>query len=137
MKLLLRQPDVIAFDNETLANVTPEGFSKIQDAVKQGARFVVFPYCISLLVITMQRHSRIYFVQPKETAFGHALGFAMISLVCGWWGVPWGPIYTLDALYACARGGRNKTNEVLVALRRIHHDVAGDKAATDFFKTLK
>jgi hypothetical protein len=125
------------FDTEALAAVTPEEFSKIQEAVKSGARFVVFPYCISLLLITMQRHSNVYFVQAKESVWGHALGFALISVLCGWWGLPWGPIYTLDALYACARGGRNKTSEVLVALRRIHHAAAEDKTATDFFKTLK
>jgi len=44
------------------------------------------------------------------------LGFTLLSLVLGWWGIPWGPIYTVQSLWVNAQGGRDVTREVAAAL---------------------
>jgi len=127
---------MVIFDEESLAAITPEQFRAMQDAIKRGARFLAFPYCVSLIVVTMQRRSRIYFVEPKESLLPQSIYFSMVSLVFGWWGIPWGPIYTIDAIAACLRGGRNVTNEVMVSLRRLHAAIATDQSATTFLSGL-
>ena len=38
------------------------------------------------------------------------------ALLFGWWGIPWGPIWTIGSLVTNLRGGRDITREVLQAL---------------------
>jgi hypothetical protein len=86
---------------------------QIQAEIDRGARFVLFQYCVSIIVMTFKRPSEIYFVRPGESAFGTGLRFSLISAVAGWWGIPWGPVYTIQSLWVNAKGGRDVTHEVM------------------------
>ena len=33
--------------------------------------------------------------------------------VLGWWGIPWGPIWTISTIVTNLRGGRDVTNDVV------------------------
>jgi len=90
----------------------------IESEVQQGAKFVMFQYCISVLVITFKRASDIYYIRPGQSAFTKGLPFTLLSLVAGWWGIPWGPIYTIQALVVNSGGGKDVTSEILASVRR-------------------
>lgn len=81
-----------------------------------GGRFVFYKYCVSVIVLTFQRPSDIYFVRGGESAFAKGLGYSALTLLLGWWGIPWGPIYSVGALATNFRGGHDVTNEVLADL---------------------
>lgn len=89
----------------------------IDRELARGARFVVFEYCISILIMTFRRSSAVHFVVRGEGTLGKSLPFTLLSLLLGWWGIPWGPIYTVGAVAKNLRGGRDVTAEVLAALR--------------------
>ncbi|HEX4964421.1 MAG TPA: hypothetical protein VF173_26625 [Thermoanaerobaculia bacterium] len=95
-----------------------EGATKeqIQLEVQHGAKFVIYQYCISVLVITFKRPSDIYYVRPNESAVTQGLGFTLLSLLAGWWGIPWGPIYTIQSVWVNFHGGRDVTQSVLTSL---------------------
>ncbi len=97
-----------------------EGLSagELNSELQRGAKFVSYQYCISLLVVTFKRFSNIYFVRAGESALGKVLGYTAISLLLGWWGIPWGPIYTIQSLLTNLRGGKNLTQEVVAALNK-------------------
>jgi hypothetical protein len=82
----------------------------------RGARFVIFEYCISILVMTFKQPSSIYFIRGGESAFGKGLKYSLLSLLLGWWGIPWGPIYTIWALVVNMKGGTDVTQEVIAGL---------------------
>lgn len=86
---------------------------QIHLAVERGAKFVVFQYCISVLVMTFKRSSDVYFIRPGHRAFPPRIGYSILSLLLGWWGFPWGPIYTVQAFWNNALGGLDLTPEVL------------------------
>ena len=86
--------------------------------LQRGARFVVYQYCISIIVMTFKRPSSIYFVRAGEGAVSKGLGFSLISLLLGWWGVPWGPIYTVGSFITNFKGGKDVTREVLATIRQ-------------------
>lgn len=86
---------------------------QVQQEVQRGGRFVMYQYCISVLVMTFKRPSSIYFLRAGEGAIGKGLGFSGLSLLLGWWGIPWGPIYTLQSFWVNFRGGRDVTREIL------------------------
>jgi hypothetical protein len=96
-----------------IKNIDGLSVAQIQSMVNQGGKFVVFPYTISILVMTFQRSSDIYFIQPGEGTAKYSWGFALINLVLGWWGFPWGPIYTIGAIHKHIIGGKEVTAEVL------------------------
>src|SRR5712664_1273385 len=91
-------------------NVSPE---QLKAELNAGGRFVIYQYCISLLVVSFKRASSIYFIHPGDNAFTKGLPFSLISLVLGWWGIPWGAIWTISTIVTNLRGGRDVTNEVV------------------------
>lgn len=86
---------------------------EIYRAVEHGAKFVVYQYCVSVIFITYNRTSNIYFVRPGHTALLPRIGYSLLSLLLGWWSVPWGPIRTTQALWHNAIGGRDLTPELV------------------------
>jgi hypothetical protein len=84
----------------------------INQALNEGAKFVLFQYCISILIMTFKRSSAIYFVRAGESTISKSLPFTLISFFFGWWGIPWGPIYTIGSIYTNLSGGKDVTQEV-------------------------
>lgn len=86
---------------------------QIHLAVEHGAKFVAFQYCVSPILRTYKRTSDVYFVRPGHLALAPRIGYSVLSLFFGWWGFPWGPIYTVQALWNNVIGGLDVTPEVL------------------------
>jgi len=84
--------------------------------LQRGARFVFFQYCVSILVMTFKRSSGIYFVRHGESVVTRGLPWTLVSLLLGWWGIPWGPIWTVSTVYRNLSGGRDVTSEVVASL---------------------
>ena len=67
--------------------------------LKNGAKFAVFQYCISILVMRFRRNSDIYFIKAVESITKHSIEFTLLAFFAGWWGIPLDPIYSVDSLY--------------------------------------
>ena len=93
----------------------PKGLTvaQMKEEVSQGAKFVLFQYTISILVVTFKRGTDVYYIRPGESAFAKGLPFTLLTLVAGWWGIPWGPIYSIMCLFSNLSGGKDVTNEVV------------------------
>lgn len=98
-----------------LGNMTE---AELHEEVQKGGRFVVFSYCISILIMTFRRSSEVHFIRAGEGTFGKSLPYTALSLALGWWGIPWGFIYTPMALFQNLSGGKDVTREVLSSLQR-------------------
>jgi hypothetical protein len=90
--------------------------NQLDDEIQRGAKFVIYQYCISILIVTFRRPSEIYFVRGNESGITKGLPFVAVSLILGWWGLPWGPIYTITSLVTNLGGGKDVTQEVLHSL---------------------
>ena len=90
-------------------SITTEDLAK---ELGRGAKFVIYQYSISIVLLSFKRGSDIYFVRSNESAVVKGLPYTLLSLVAGWWGIPWGPIFTIGALYNNLRGGKDVTTEV-------------------------
>jgi hypothetical protein len=89
---------------------------QLADELQRGGRFVIFNFAVSVLVLSFKQPTSIYFIRGNESALVRALPFIGISLVFGWWGIPWGPIYTIWSLVENLGGGKDVTREVVGAL---------------------
>jgi hypothetical protein len=92
----------------TVYGSVPPGGS-LEEGHLPGARLVVFEYCVSVLVFTTKRPSGAYIVGNQESTLPKAIPYIAVSLLFGWWGIPFGPIYTVAAVYRNLRGGHQTT----------------------------
>jgi len=92
------------------------GNLELRTELQKGGKFVTFPYVISLLVITFRRTSDVYFIKADQSAVVKGLPFTLLSLLAGWWGIPWGIIYTISAVWTNLNGGRDVTAEILSSI---------------------
>jgi hypothetical protein len=97
----------------SLGQLTP---AQVRDAVANGARFVVYEYCISLVAASLRGRSVVWFRKPGQGRRWPGVPYTLLSLVLGWWGIPWGFIYTPLAIFTNLRGGLDVTEEVLPRL---------------------
>jgi hypothetical protein len=92
-----------------------EGLSgnDIRRMVDQGGKFVIYKYCISIILMTFNNPTDVYFIHPGKSRITPSLGYLFMNTILGWWGIPWGPIYTIGNIYTCLSGGKDITIEVL------------------------
>jgi hypothetical protein len=86
---------------------------QIKAELQKGAKFVVFQYCISVIVMSFKRSSGIYFIPAGAGSAGKAAPWCALSLLVGWWGIPWGPIWTIGTVAKNLSGGTDVTAQVL------------------------
>ena len=93
-----------------------EGLSdrQINRELEQGARFVAFSYCFSIIIMTFRNPTEsVYFVKAGESAIKYSWKYSLLTFLVGWWGIPFGPIYTIGALIRNFKGGYDVTMDVI------------------------
>lgn len=95
-----------------------EGLSvgEVHQHVRQGGKFVVYGYALSFLIVSLKRSSDVHFVKPGESAVAKGLPYTLLSFFLGWWGFPWGLIYTPMVLIQNLGGGKDVTAEMMQRL---------------------
>jgi hypothetical protein len=92
-----------------------EGMSdaEIIAGVARGGRFVCYMYCFSILIMTFRRGTSVYFIPSGRSAVVKGLPWTLLTLICGWWGFPWGPIYSIQCLAKNLSGGYDVTANIV------------------------
>jgi len=99
-----------------IKNIDGLSATELRQAVEEGGRFVYFACTISLVIITLRDTSGVYLIRSGESSVRKSFLFTFISLMIGWWGIPFGPKYTMEALRTNCRGGKDVTNEVMAVV---------------------
>jgi hypothetical protein len=84
----------------------------LPDAVA-GERLVFYEYCISLVVVSLRRPSAPIRLRPGQRGWIKGLPYTILTLILGWWCIPWGFLYTPLCLWTNLSGGRSITAEEL------------------------
>ena len=95
--------------------------SEINDELQKGGKFIVYQFCISVILITFKRNSKVFFIRGGKSAAAKSLPYTLLSLLLGWWGIPWGPIYTISTLIKNFGGGIDVTDDVIQALNQAEY----------------
>jgi hypothetical protein len=90
---------------------------ELEVEIQLGSRLVMYQWCISVVVLTFKRTSRVMLIRPGESRFRRGLPWTLLTLVGGWWGIPWGPIFTIESIVKNSRGGIDVTDDVRAAIR--------------------
>jgi hypothetical protein len=97
-----------------------EGLSgeQIRGMVAQGGKFVTYKYCISIVVMTFNNNTNIHFIRPGKSSVVPGIGPLFTNLFLGWWGIPWGPIYTIGNISRIFMGGKEVTDEIMAHINQ-------------------
>lgn len=83
-------------------------------SVMAGQRYVIYPYVASALIMTFRRSmGSVRVVETGQWPMGPLFGATAITTLFGWWGFPWGLVWSPAALFNLWRGGRDATKEIL------------------------
>lgn len=89
---------------------------ELRTRLATGARCVRFECCISAGIATLRRQSGVYLTDTWEQRYLHGMGYSLVSLLLGPWGLPWGLIWTPWAVWVNLTGGVDVTGSVLALL---------------------
>jgi len=89
---------------------------QVNAELRRGGKFVVYQYAISIIIMTFRRSSSVYFIPSGESSITKGLKHSLVTFFFGWWGIPWGPIYSIGSLWKNFSGGKDVTPEVIQAL---------------------
>lgn len=81
-----------------IRNVKDLNDLEVLSRLEAGAKLVQYQYVISVIVATFTLNSPIYLFKSGEKAYTYSWPYTTISVLLGWWGIPWGPIRTIRAI---------------------------------------
>jgi hypothetical protein len=99
-----------------MLNAASSSDEAILDEIKRGARFVRYPYCISIIFMSFKRESGINLVSSRSDALLKSFPWIILTMLLGWWGVPWGPIWSIQCILKGLSGGRDVTDYYVDAI---------------------
>jgi len=67
-----------------------------------------FHAVFSCLVATF-KHPSTFFLVDVDSTNGTAILYTLLSVLCGWWGIPWGPVFTIEAVIGNLFGGKRRS----------------------------
>jgi hypothetical protein len=88
----------------------------LREEVLRGGRFVFFEYCISFVIFTLRRPSPICFLRSGQWSWVRGMPYTLVSLLFGWWGLPWGFLYTPLVVMTNLVGGCDVTAQTCAYL---------------------
>lgn len=116
-----------------IKGIESRSIDAIEAELGQGGKFVIFTFVISVVLMTFRRPTAIYYIPPGSGAAKYAAGPTLTTLLLGLWGIPWGPIYTIQALFNNLRGGKDVTEAMREHLREVRDSEGqGGSAALEF-----
>jgi hypothetical protein len=111
--------EAAASSSEPRPETIPDYKCERCDCRDPSIRLTVFHYVFSAIFVT-QRHGKAGIWCSKCRAF-LAAKWSLFTAAFGWWGFPWGPIYSVGALINNARGGEQPSEENATILKTLSY----------------
>jgi hypothetical protein len=91
-----------------------ETLQELEQKVREGYRFITFQYCVSFIAVTQRRFSKAHLINNPNDVKNYSKKYNLVSSFLGWWGIPWGPIYTFKSFEVNKKGGIDMTEDIML-----------------------
>jgi hypothetical protein len=98
-------------------------------------RLTLMHYVFSLLIITYRKGAS--GIWCEKCRIFQSAKWTFVSGLLGWWGIPWGPIYTLHALIMNGKGGSQPAAQNAAILRVLGYQLYQHGRHVEAFKALE
>ena len=88
--------------------------------LQRGGKVVCYQYCFSVILMSFRRSSKLFLIREGESTLAKGLPYTLLSCLLGWWGIPWGPIWTISSIVKNFGGGLDVTGEVMNSFETRH-----------------
>ena len=92
---------------------------QLEKEIWRGGKFVVYLWVVSLAIVTFKRSSKVFYIPPGESALVRGLPYTLCSVLLGWLGIPWGILYTAQAIIENTSGGKDVTPEMILLMSNL------------------
>ena len=106
----------LVFEGKVIPGTEGLTAGQVVEMCRRGGRFVIWQYAFSIVVLSFRRTSGIRFLRPGQSGAGDCLKYSLIAGAFGWWGIPWGIVFSLSALFRNMSGGQDVTEPLLKGL---------------------
>jgi len=72
-----------------------------------------YQFCMSFLLVTFRQQTGFVLDQSSNRSLVNIIS-TIVTIIFGWWGIPWGPIYSVQTIFRNLRGGNKKSIEELI-----------------------
>lgn len=79
----------------------------------RGERCVRYAACVSPGLFTVEVRTRFRLCRSANWQYWYAFGPCLLSAAFGWWALPFGPLFTLKALWINLNGGDDQTEAII------------------------
>jgi hypothetical protein len=88
---------------------------ELTNRVANGARFIAFQYCVSILfAVTQRRFSPAFLIEGDSQVNRIKWRYNLYTILFGWWGFPWGPTISIRSLKVNRKGGVDVTDDIML-----------------------
>ncbi len=112
-KGMTKSGEFLAWVNENIGSIKNGTAMYRGRHITLDTEITQFQACISLLLFSTRLPSGFY-IKGQDNSLAAGLVFTIISLMLGWWGIPWGPVFTIHTLIKNLMGGHKQTIGELV-----------------------
>lgn len=109
----------ILANSERLQN--GETLDYLGSPINTETRLVRYRYCFSYIIATSTRSSGLYILGSRQ-ALKWRLMCIFSTLFAGWWGFPWGPVKTVQSIFADTVSGGDLSDTVSGFLKSLTSD---------------
>lgn len=97
--------------------------------ITSTSKLVSYTFVVSMGVITHRSESRYYFEDVEKSKADMVKLFSTLgSLLFGWWGIPWGPIWTIKAVIDNMANSDEITWGTLAGAKEGEYNIQSDNA---------
>lgn len=119
-----------------LANHHKYTYDEVLAGKDNGGSFVTYQTIIPLpLFYPIRRLSKVYYIDKDSSKTKYAARYNLFVRIFGWWGLPWGPIYTIRSLKLNNSGGMDVTDDIYLNLDEASYNsgmIHIEKVKTEF-----
>lgn len=92
-----------------------ESLNQLKQEIANGSRFITYQYTISyFFAVTQRRYSPAYLLKKHEQNAPEKSRYDTLSLLFGWWSLPWGPIEAFKSFAVNKKGGIDVTEDIML-----------------------
>lgn len=103
-------------NNKPVSGTEGMTLQQIEDDVLRGGRFRVLRWNFSVIIMSFQRSAGLRYIRSTDGPGLYAWPWTLLSMVVGWWGIPWGIFFTIGTLYTNCMGGKDVTADLLASV---------------------
>ncbi len=110
--------EFVAWLSDNAAAIASGGSRYKETLITGKTEITQYQVALSFLIVSIKVPSR-FLIAGDTSKTAIAWSYTIASVVFGWWGIPWGPVYTIQSVFRNLKGGhKQKVWDILAIIQK-------------------